>query len=235
MAGELVGQLERRERFIAALSHEMKTPLTAMMGHAELIRSGRMSGDEIMLAAQYIFKEGRRLSDMSERLLRMVLLHEDAAELRMIAADWLVKDVYAAARPRAEAQGATLTCETQHVIVFADDPLLRTLLNNLMDNALKSGASHITLKAEHSEGRACLSVSDDGRGMDEHELSRITEPFYRVDKSRARSQGGAGLGLALCAEIARIHGGELRFVSALGKGTCAMLFMNMEDDHAEEV
>lgn len=74
--------------------------------------------------------------------------------------------------------------------------------------------------------RICISVADNGRGMPPEELTRITEPFYRVDKSRSRDQGGAGLGLALCAEIAKAHNGELRFKSTPGRGTCAMLLLD---------
>ena len=103
--------------------------------------------------------------------------------------------------------------------------LLRALLGNLIDNALKSGARRVLVSVERCGGRVALSVSDDGRGMESGELSRITEPFYRVDKSRSRREGGAGLGLALCAEIAHLHGGELMFESAPGAGTRAQLLV----------
>lgn len=93
------------------------------------------------------------------------------------------------------------------------------LLNNLIDNALKSDAGHVSVICMPSDSRITLSVSDDGRGMDAAALARATEPFYRADKSRSRAQGGAGLGLSLCAEIARLHGTALNFESTPGQGT----------------
>lgn len=225
MADELTGQMERRDRFIAALSHEMKTPLTAMLGHAELIREGGLGQEDVMLAAQYIFREGRRLAAMQERLMQLTLLGRDPAVRRRLNAGFVAEEACASARPRALGMGVALKCQAEALYVCADDVLLRALVSNLVDNALKSGAARVRVSVSRREGRVCLAVSDDGRGMEAAELGRITEPFYRVDKSRSRSQGGAGLGLALCAEIARLHEGELRFESAPGAGTRAMLLM----------
>ena len=104
--------------------------------------------------------------------------------------------------------------------------MLSTLINNLIDNALKSGGTNVRVAEMRQNNRICISVTDNGRGMPPEELARITEPFYRVDKSRSRDQGGAGLGLALCAEIAKAHNGELRFESTPGRGTCAMLLLD---------
>ena len=226
MADGLTGQMERRDRFISALSHEMKTPLTAIMGHAELIRSGRMTEYENMQAAQYIFKEGRRLSDMSEKLMKLILLKEDAIDAKTIAADWLVENVCRVVYVRAKECGIVLECNAEQYFIRGDDTMLSTLLNNLIDNAFKSGCSHVQVGAARLNNRVCISVADDGRGMSPEDIERITEPFYRVDKSRSRSQGGAGLGLALCAEIAKAHNGELRFESTPGNGTCAMLMLD---------
>ena len=226
MTDALTGQMERRDRFISALSHEIKTPLTAIMGHAELIRSGRMADYENMQAAQYIFKEGRRLSDMSEKLMKLILLNEDAIDTKIISADWLVENVCQIVDLRAKECGVPLKCHTEPHFVRGDDALLSTLLNNLIDNALKSGGTNVQVAEMRRNNRICISVTDNGRGMPPEELTRITEPFYRVDKSRSRDQGGAGLGLALCAEIAKAHNGELRFESTPGRGTCAMLLLD---------
>ena len=225
MADELTGQMERRDRFIADLSHELKTPLTAMLGHAELIRAGGLRQDEVMLAAQYIFREGRRLSAMQERLMQLTLMGRDPAVRRRLSAGFVAEEACAAALPRAAELGVALECRAEALYICADEVLLRALLGNLIDNALKSGARRVQVSVERCGGRVALSVSDDGRGMEARELSRITEPFYRVDKSRSRREGGAGLGLALCAEIARLHGGELMFRSAPGAGTRAQLLV----------
>lgn len=234
MADELTGQLERRDRFIADLSHEMRTPLTAMIGHAELIRSGRLSREDAMMAAQYVFKEGRRLSDMASRLMDMVLLERDGPVLKPLDAAWLAGEICEASMPRARQDGAGLALQAggDPAIVLGDDVLLRALLSNLIDNALRAGAKHVTIGVRHARGQVLLEVRDDGCGMDAEALRRVTEPFYRVDKSRSRAQGGAGLGLALCERIARLHGDRLHFASKPGGGTRVWLALK-EVSHDE--
>ena len=99
--------------------------------------------------------------------------------------------------------------------------LVKSLLYNLIDNAAKSieGDGIIAVKASVIPGGCQFHVADNGRGMEEAELARITEAFYRVDKSRSRAQGGAGLGLALCKQIVELHNGSLRYESKPGAGT----------------
>ena len=100
--------------------------------------------------------------------------------------------------------------------------LLQVLLYNLIDNARKASDAGdiIRLYARQTEGGFRFSVRDNGRGIPKEALERLTEPFYMVDKSRARAEGGAGLGLALCSRIAELHGTSLTFESEVGKGTC---------------
>ena len=109
--------------------------------------------------------------------------------------------------------------------VLADRDLLADLVRNLVVNAAraqpKDGRVHIT--AGRTENGIALRVADRGRGIPEADLPHITEPFYMVDKSRARAQNGSGMGLALCARIARLHGSELHFTSKLGQGTVVEL------------
>ena len=93
------------------------------------------------------------------------------------------------------------------------------MLLNLVDNARKAGSGEICLEG-FSDGDGCrVTVTDDGKGIPPEELDRVTEAFYMVDKSRARAQGGAGLGLALCRRIVELHGGELALASEPGRGT----------------
>ena len=109
--------------------------------------------------------------------------------------------------------------------VMGDAVLLQSLLVNLIDNAAKASrpGTTITLKTFYEDGKIVIVVSDQGKGMDLKELERITEPYYRVDKSRNRKEGGAGLGLAICSQIARCHNASLTFQSEPGHGTTAMV------------
>lgn len=225
MADSLTGQIDRQQRFIADLTHEMKTPLTAIIGHADLIRSGRVDGDNILLAAQSIFKEGQRLNALSARLIDWILLEQDPPDLKPARVRPLIEESAAALLPSAANHGIELTASCDDAIISCDTLLLSALLSNLIDNALKSEATHVRVEGRIASDTFTLTVTDDGRGMDKESLSRITEPFYRVDKSRSRAQGGAGLGLALCAQIAKLHRSLLSFESEPGKGTRVALFI----------
>ena len=105
--------------------------------------------------------------------------------------------------------------------------MLQTLLQNLLDNARKATASggRVVLTGRSRENGYQVTVADQGRGIPDRELNKITEPFYMVDKSRSRAEGGAGLGLALCKEIAELHQGHLRFESQEGKGTIVTVML----------
>lgn len=122
---------------------------------------------------------------------------------------------------RLDRQKQSLQCDVEEAAVWGESELLRTLLLNLLDNAHKASPSGAVLQLR---GRVVPSgylfcVIDPGRGIPPEELSRITDPFYMVDKSRARAAGGAGLGLTLCRKIAEVHGSSLRFESVVGEGT----------------
>ena len=119
-------------------------------------------------------------------------------------------------------KGIRLTCNAEQGQMVLEPDLVKSLLYNLVDNASKAmeGGGVITLDAAIIPGGCQFQVTDNGRGMAPAELERITEAFYRVDKARSRSQGGAGLGLSLCKQIAELHGGTISFASEPGKATC---------------
>jgi len=219
MADSLTGQIERQRRFIADLTHEMKTPLSAMLGHAELIRSQQVCGEDALVSAHQIIKEGQRLNTLSARLIELILLDQDVLHPCELFAQHLLEETVLSLQPEAQKRGVTLHTQSADALILGEAALLRVLLANLTDNALKSGANEVLLEGRLNNGIFTLLVHDNGRGMDEAALSHITEPFYRVDKSRSRAQGGAGLGLSICQEIARLHHTTLEFESAAGRGT----------------
>ena len=118
-----------------------------------------------------------------------------------------------------------------HRRVILEPDLVKSLLYNLIDNASKAmeGEGIIAVKATAIPGGCEFQVVDNGRGMEESQLSRITEAFYRVDKARSRSQGGAGLGLALCKQIVELYNGSIRFASEPGKGTRVTVDLSPEE------
>lgn len=147
--------LKNQEEFMGSFAHEMKTPLTSIIGYADLMRMEALSKEEQKEACGYIYSEGKRLQNLSLKSMN---------------------------------SGGILTVE---------------------DRATQEGAK--------------IYISDTGCGMPKDEISKITEAFYRIDKSRSRKQGGVGLGLAICKEIVRIHQGEMRFISQQGKGTTVII------------
>ena len=126
-------------------------------------------------------------------------------------------------QPAMADRGLTLSVRAEPGTLWGDAALLQTLLQNLLDNARKASdpGGRVYLTGRPQGDRYLIIVEDQGRGIPAEEIGKITEAFYMVDKSRSRAEGGAGLGLALCREIAELHGGTLRFQSELGFGTRA--------------
>lgn len=218
---------QRREDFIAAFAHELKTPMTAVIGYADMLRSRRLEEPQQLRAANYIFTEGKRLEALSLKLLDLIVLGRREFPLQPADAAALAQKAAQAVRAAFQSSRVELRLNVTEGQIVVEPDLVESLLVNLCDNARKaspSGAA-VTLAGSAEEDGYAFTVSDHGAGMAPEVLAHITEPFYMADKSRSRAQNGAGLGLALCAEIARLHGGELTFESTPGEGTTARFFL----------
>ena len=172
-------------------------------------------------AANAIYTEGKRLERMSFALLDLFALERSEPSFSRVQTGALAASVQKSCEYRLVRQKQSLQCDVEEAAVWGEPELLRTLLLNLLDNAHKASPPGAVLQLR---GRVVPSgylfcVIDPGRGIPPEELSRITDPFYMVDKSRARAAGGAGLGLTLCRKIAEVHGSSLRFESVVGEGT----------------
>lgn len=220
---------DRQSRFVADLTHELKTPLTGMIGYADLLRSGQLDDTRRRTAADAIYHESARLESLSQQLLALQGLRADGVALTDVRVGAVFGDV---ARSLPE---AALDCDAPaEAAVRADRVLLADLLRNLALNALhaapKDGTVH--LRCKDAGGQWRLTVQDNGCGIPPEALPHLTEPFYRVDKARARADGGSGVGLALCAEIAAAFGTKLEFASTPGEGTTVSLLLRKgETDH----
>ena len=219
----LEDEVRRRDDFVAAFTHEIKTPMTAMLGYADLLRSRDMGQSAREKAADYVYHETKRLEALSLKLLELMRLGHEGAGLESVPLSAVFSDVRHAC---AGLEGANVTfADARGVWVLADKPLLADLLYNLVVNAVRASrpGGPVQVGFEVQNSAVVLFVRDEGRGIPPHELGRITEPFYMVDKSRARAQNGSGLGLALCQRIAAAHGSTLEFESEVGKGTTVRL------------
>ena len=198
----------QRQALIDALAHEMRTPLTSIVSAARLIQKG---GDMVQMREEMcdlIVKESQRLAEMDENLMKLTRMH--SAELKTETFSLLEM----AQEALAVTPDAVLTGEDS--TVTADRDLIIHLMRNLVNNAAKSGTLTPVRVTLHPRG---FSVSDEGRGMTPEEVSRCTEAFWKADPARTRASGGAGLGLTLCQNIARLHGTDLVIRSTPGKGT----------------
>lgn len=228
--------MQRQESFMGAFAHELKTPMTSIIGFADLLRQGNLDETTRTMAADYIFSEGKRLERLSFKLLELLLLKKDGLKLQKVWLNSYLTEVERALSPAMKNRNIRLVCKGEAARVTLEADLVRSLLYNLADNAAKAldDGGIIAIRGTAIPGGCQLQVVDNGRGMAKEELAKITEAFYRVDKARARSQGGAGLGLALCKQIAQLHGGNIRFDSEPGKGTrvTVTLYGKEGDPHA---
>lgn len=211
----LQADVRQREDFMGAFAHELKTPMTSIIGYADMLRTIQSSPAEQYEAAGAIYHEGRRLEALSGKLLALLGLGEETITLQptALAALW--------PRLQAACPGVPLQLPACDAAVQADADLLLDLLCNLVGNAVKASepGQPVEVRAADNGDTVTLTVADHGCGIPQSEISRVTEPFYMVDKSRARKQGGSGLGLALCKRIAEVHGSDLHIESTPGEGT----------------
>ena len=212
---------KQQKDFVASFSHELKTPRTSIIGYADMLRSTELDEEDAFMAANFIFSEGKRLEAMSLKLMDLVVLDKNDFKLVRGYARRALGHVVAVVTPMLEKAELTLDYDIEQQIILYEKDLLLTLVTNLIDNARKASApgKTVTLTGRREAGRYRISVKDEGIGIPEEEISRITEAFFMVDKSRSRAQHGAGLGLAIGNRIAQIHGSTLHFESEVNVGT----------------
>jgi signal transduction histidine kinase len=233
---DLENEVRAREDFIAAFSHELKTPLTSIIGYADLLRSRKLDDEKHFLSANYIYTEGKRLENMSLRLLDIIVTKRQTLERQEVNSDVFFEYIKALTAEKADIQ-LDMIYDTAQINVETN--LIKTVLLNLVDNAYKASLNNeaddkndahrqkkiadvpirIEVIGKSTPDGYMFSVKDYGAGIEEKECRRITEAFYMVDKSRSRSLNGAGLGLALCTEILKLHGSSLVIESKPKEGS----------------
>ena len=230
--GELQEAVRSREDFIAAFAHELKTPLTSIIGYADLLRSRKLDEEKHFLSSNYIYTEGKRLENMSFRLLDIIVTRRETIDPQPVAAKMLfqyLKDMFAGNKEQ------RIRFAFGSGTVYAEANLLKSVLLNLVDNACKASSQGglVEVLGKRLEDGYVFQVKDYGVGIPQEELQKVTEAFYMVDKSRSRSRNGAGLGLALCVEILRLHDSELEIESQVGRGTCISFMIPDKKEEAE--
>lgn len=201
-------QADERQALIDALAHEMRTPLTAILGGARLLQQSRLSGSQQSELLDTMAREASRLSTMDERLLLLTRLDHEAPAFAPFDSQAMAREALSVF------DGVRL--EGDDAVFVGERELTILLLRNLVVNAQRAGGKEAVRVTLHPDG---FDVTDYGCGMTKEQIARAFEPFYKADKARTRSAGGAGLGLPLCRKIARLHHGELHMESEIGRGT----------------
>jgi signal transduction histidine kinase len=216
---------KKQEELAGSLAHEIRTPLTAMIGYADLIKRSKMKEEDLLYAVNYIISEGKRLEALSNRMMQLLIEKNAMPNITISTVQNLLEDALEAMKPVFDKKKITVKKSDADFPIRADTELMKNVLLNILDNGGKAAGINgkITIEAGCKTGNVWISISDNGIGMPKEEISKIQEAFYRVDKSRSRSEGGAGLGLAICSNIMNIHNGEMLFESEVGKGTTVTL------------
>ncbi len=226
---ELMLQAKKQEDFTASFAHELKTPLTSIIGYADMLRTMECSQEEIMESVNYIFHQGKRLESLSFKLLELIVSDKQAYDFRPLSIRMLVQEAVHLTEIKRAEKRLSLETDIPDCLIRGEKDLLISAFTNLLDNARKASREDksIQIRGKQYRNQYLLCIIDNGCGMEQQEISRITEAFYMVDKSRSRKEGGAGLGMTLCNRIFGIHGIRWKIFSIPDKGTIVAMQFEM--------
>ena len=221
-----VTEKEKREKlrreFTANVSHELKTPLTSILGISDMLKNGIVAPDDIKGFGADINKEAERLLNLVNDIIKLSELDEGAVgESEKVDLYKTANEVVNSLAKIAEQRGVTLTVTGESAEITAEEALVFEMIYNLCDNAVKYNKEKglVTVNVGNNEGAPFVSVKDTGLGIAPEHIERVFERFYRVDKGRSKQSGGTGLGLSIVKHIAASFGGEIALKSTLGEGT----------------
>ncbi len=221
-----------RREFTANVSHELKTPLHAISGYAELMKDGLVPPEDTRHFGEKIYSEAQRMIDLVEDTLRLSRLDEGAADMQ-----WAPIDLYETAKSAmqeltapAELKNVSIRLEGTKTVIQGIPQLVSGIVFNLMDNAVKynKDGGLVIVRLGQEKNQAVLTVTDTGIGIRPEHQERVFERFYRVDKSHSKEIGGTGLGLSIVKHAALILGAAIELDSTVGKGTIVTVRFPME-------
>ena len=212
-------ELASKQQFVDNFAHEIRTPLTSIYGYAAYLQKAQLDENETIESAEYIMGEASHMREIANSLLELSTLRHYVPVKSKISISRLFDDVINSLHTLVQEHDVKIDCRINTDIILGQEDLIKSLLLNLCSNAIKADSSEIILEAEKQHGSTIISVSDNGCGIPADSLLDIMEPFYRVDKSRNRDNGGVGLGLTLCRQIAQVHNAEIDVESAIRQGT----------------
>ena len=220
---EMEKTLQIRQEFTANVSHELKTPLQAISGYAELLETGMAREEDVKPFAGKIRAEAQRMTKLAEDIIELTRLDDGTEERKPEKVDLrrIAENAADALRSTAESRGVSLEVSGESAPLYGVPQILYGIVHNLCDNAIKYNRpdGRVEVHVEDTGESVELSVRDTGIGIPEEDRDRIFERFYRVDKSHSKDNGGTGLGLSIVKHGAAIHNAAIRLDSQLGTGT----------------
>lgn len=227
---------QMRKDFVANVSHELKTPITSIKGFSETLLDGAMNDKETLeYFLSIILKESERLQSLIEDLLDLSKIERQGFKLNMDYVDIheLLEDILIILGAKAKEKEIDLELlkAKRDLFIFGDNPRVKQIFINLINNALAYTPSggKVSVTVQDAEDKVEITVSDTGIGMDEEEIPRIFERFYRVDKARSRNSGGTGLGLAIVKHLVEAHHGSITVASKVNSGTAFKVKLSKEN------
>ncbi|MFF2908390.1 sensor histidine kinase [Paenibacillus sp. NPDC057934] len=233
---ELERNNEEKQRFINNFTHELKTPLTSIIGYANFLRTTKYNEELFVDGLNVIYSEGKRLESLSLKLMDLILLQKEQFQMELQDLGEIITEIKPALEIMAKEKGVAIVLDCEKGELPLERDLIKVLIFNLVDNALKASSPDqtITLRAYWQDKNYILAVIDQGIGIAQEDQDKIFEPFYMGDKSRTRSNNGAGLGLAICQNVAGIHGAVIRVNSNVQQGTSVeVVFASNHDAESE--
>ncbi|MGD6779841.1 two-component system histidine kinase PnpS [Sutcliffiella horikoshii] len=228
---------QMRKDFVANVSHELKTPITSIKGFSETLLDGAMNDkDTLEYFLSIILKESDRLQSLIEDLLDLSKIEKQGFRLnpQYLEINELLEEIFVILEGKAREKEIDLVLSKpkKELYLFADASRIKQVFINLINNAIAytPAGGEVKVKVEEVDKEVVIVVSDTGIGMEQDEIPRIFERFYRVDKARSRNSGGTGLGLAIVKHIVEAHHGSISVTSELNKGTAFTVKLSKENE-----
>lgn len=221
---ELSQVAEKRRQMLGSLTHELKTPMTSIIGYSDTLLNVNLKKEQQERALWHIYKECRRLERLSSKLMSLMGLYEnDSICMEEVSMQELFEQVISLEEYNLKQKKIRLESSCTMGSRRLDRDLFESLLVNLIDNGIRASKEGAVIFLTGQDN--VITVKDQGCGIPADEIKRVTEAFYMVDKARSRKAGGCGLGLALCSMIAQLHEAKLVIESEVGKGTSVSIIL----------
>ena len=224
---ELLDMINSKQLFIDNLSHEMNTPLTSIYGYSKLLENAELNDEQKIKYLQYIQSETNRITDMYKKLLTLSYKSNNNIDMNNYKLNDILEELKIELSNKLKNRNIDLIIDNKINELYCDKMLISLAISNLVRNAIENSDENttITINTYEDSNNKYVSVLDNGKGISEDNISKIVEPFYRIDKARSRAHGGAGLGLSIVTKVIELHNGKLDIKSKIGEGsTFSLIF-----------